>query len=531
MNLQVTERPQRFRDVVGQEAAVANVWNQSRKNRFSSSYILEGHFGCGKTTTARIMALAANCENVVDGEPCCQCESCKSILDGSTLDVIELNAAKESRKDEVTSAIIDGATYLPTGRKKVFILDECHALASGAWGALLKVIEEPPEHCMFLFCTTNAEKIPNTIVSRSLVLKFQAISEEDIGKALIKTCKEKGFSSVTEDMCKQIAHQSNGAMRDAMKILGNLMDSEEVNEAALSKLLAGDIGEENQTLALSLLSGDKEGVVKSLNSLRKHGVTDWENFFKKQGRFMTDAIDVKFSDCRGIMTEQYLTLLKPIAACSVERIAQVCNMLFDLGAKLHINNTFSIAQIVALTIAVEIKETKVQTEQVAVSIDKDTFENLVKRVTKLERMVKDMETKLETVNANNVTAGSAEAFVQTGNAKTSSDVSVSVPVVAPVVTPIVAPVVAPVVAPTVAPSVSVGTSPKVASIGFFSDYLDDDEEESFATVPTGKLSVSSVQTDDPMDEPKAVVTSQAGRKDLTAPVTDEELFDWANASF
>jgi len=179
-----TYRSQRFDDLVGQDAAVQTLKNALVSGRVAHAYLLTGIRGTGKTSTARILAKAVNCENPVDGEPCNQCPSCVAITDSSAIDLIEIDAASNRGIDEIRD-LREKAKYLPALlKRKVYIIDEAHQLTPEAFNALLKTLEEPPGHVLFVLCTTEAHKLPATIVSRCQRFDFRRITADNIAARL-----------------------------------------------------------------------------------------------------------------------------------------------------------------------------------------------------------------------------------------------------------------------------------------------------------------------------------------------------------
>lgn len=211
-------RPTRFEDVVEQEHVVKTLRHSVNTGRIAHAYLFCGTRGTGKTTMAHILSRAINCLNPDNGDPCNKCDVCREILDGSSVDVLEIDAASNNSVDNVRS-IRDEVIYTPTKAKyKVYIIDEVHMLSTGAFNALLKTLEEPPEHVVFILATTEPHKLPATILSRCQRFDFRRISQESIVKRLDKIATACG-TSLDTDAARLIARMSDGAMRDAISLL------------------------------------------------------------------------------------------------------------------------------------------------------------------------------------------------------------------------------------------------------------------------------------------------------------------------
>lgn len=211
-------RPKKFEDAIGQEYIVNILRNQLIENKVGHAYLFTGVRGTGKTTFAKILAKAVNCLNLKNGEPCLECENCKGIEDGSILDVIEMDAASNTGVDNIRE-IIDESNYLPTKAKyRVYIIDEVHMLSGGAFNALLKTLEEPPEHVKFILATTEPQKLPATILSRCQRFDFKKVSQEEISNYLEKISKETNID-ITKEALDLIGILGEGSVRDSMSIL------------------------------------------------------------------------------------------------------------------------------------------------------------------------------------------------------------------------------------------------------------------------------------------------------------------------
>lgn len=229
-------RPLCFADVIGQQHITDTLRAQLRTDRLSHAYLFTGTRGTGKTTCAKILARAVNCEHPVDGDPCNQCPACQGILDGSVLDVVEIDAASNNGVDNVRE-IRDEVRYAPTAvRKKVFIIDEVHMLSSGAFNALLKTLEEPPEHVMFILATTEIHKVPATILSRCQRFDFRRITADAMAERLLQIAASEHLP-LTEGGAQLIARLADGAMRDALSMLDRTAGYDPIDEQAVSKSL------------------------------------------------------------------------------------------------------------------------------------------------------------------------------------------------------------------------------------------------------------------------------------------------------
>ncbi len=261
-----------FDDVVGQEHITSTLRRQVETGRLSHAYLFSGTRGTGKTTCARILARAVNCEHPVNGNPCNQCASCRGILDESILDVVELDAASHNGVDDVR-ALRDEAVYSPASvKKRVYIIDEAHALAqsSMAFNALLKILEEPPEHVMFILCTTAPQKIVPTIVSRCQRHSFTRIEPEAIAARLTYVAGQEGMD-LTPAAAALLARMADGGMRDALSLLDQCAASEHIDEAAVLSAMGLAGSRRTAELLDAVAAGDTERALKTFAALWQDG--------------------------------------------------------------------------------------------------------------------------------------------------------------------------------------------------------------------------------------------------------------------
>ena len=227
-------RPRTFDDVVGQQHITETLKRQVAGDRLSHAYLFVGTRGTGKTTCAKILSRAVNCEHPVNGNPCNECASCRGIEDGSVLEVEEIDAASNNGVDNVR-ILRDEAMYSPAAvRKRVYIIDEVHMLSAAAFNALLKILEEPPEHLMFILATTELNKVPATILSRCQRFNFRRITSEDIVDRLNRVAGQEGIE-LTPEGAAMLARLADGGMRDALSLLdqcsGGVVDENRILNA------------------------------------------------------------------------------------------------------------------------------------------------------------------------------------------------------------------------------------------------------------------------------------------------------------
>ena len=275
-------RPDNFDDVKGQDHIVTTLTNQIKANRIGHAYLFCGTRGTGKTTVAKILAKAVNCQNPVNGSPCNECEMCRAIQAGTSMNVIEIDAASNNGVDNIRE-IREEVTYRPTeGNYKVYIIDEVHMLSTGAFNALLKTLEEPPSYVIFILATTEAHKIPITILSRCQRYDFHRITIDTIAARLTELLEAEGVEA-EEKAVRYVAKAGDGSMRDALSLLDQCIAFYLGQKLTYDKVLEvlGTVDTEIFSQMLrTILAGDVTGSIRTLETLLNRG--------KELGQFVTD---------------------------------------------------------------------------------------------------------------------------------------------------------------------------------------------------------------------------------------------------
>lgn len=265
-------RPTRFADVIGQEHVTRTLRNALQQGRLGHAYLFAGPRGTGKTSVAKILAVAANCLKLEDGEPCGRCEACQKIKAGQTMDVLEIDAASNRGIDEIRD-LRERTRFAPSGIKcKVYIIDEVHMLTDYAFNALLKTLEEPPPSILFILATTEVHKIPATILSRCQRFDFHRIDQGRIMERLRQVCAQQKVR-FTEPAIYQIARHADGGLRDALSLLDQCISfaEDELNEQVVSDLLGLTLEADLLDWMHSLLRGDVGDILAVINRIHSSG--------------------------------------------------------------------------------------------------------------------------------------------------------------------------------------------------------------------------------------------------------------------
>lgn len=260
-------RPQTFSDVVGQSHITVTLCNELKAGKLAHAYLFTGSRGTGKTSCAKILAKAVNCEHPIDGNPCNECEVCRGIDSGAILDVVEIDAASNNGVDNIRD-LREEANYTPVRAKyRVYIIDEVHMLSVGAFNALLKTLEEPPEHVKFILATTEVHKLPATILSRCQRFDFKRIEPEDIAGRLNFVAKGEGFT-IDDEAAMLIARVADGGMRDALSLLDQCAGQSDRVTAQLVSSVAGFTGRDHLfSLADCIKNSDCARALSIINEL------------------------------------------------------------------------------------------------------------------------------------------------------------------------------------------------------------------------------------------------------------------------
>lgn len=323
-------RPKTFEEVVGQEHITKTLKNQIISGRVGHAYIFTGGRGTGKTSSAKIFARAINCLNSKDGEPCNECEICKANLNGSLTDVVEMDAASNNSVEDIRQ-IREEVNFLPTTAKyRVYIIDEVHMLSPGAFNALLKTLEEPPEHVKFILATTEPQKLPATILSRCQRFDFKKISTENISKRLEIICKKIDVK-ITKEALNLIAVLSEGAMRDAISILERcIQEGNDINENQIKELVGIPKMEHINRITENIIDYDSENALTTIEEVVNEG-KDLNNYLWEIIKYLRDILIYKTSGKLDIYGKDEIQKIENLSKnVSKERLLNLIYQLSNL---------------------------------------------------------------------------------------------------------------------------------------------------------------------------------------------------------
>ena len=384
-------RPINFSEMVGQEHITRTLRNQIISNRVGHAYLFNGGRGTGKTSAAKILARAINCLNPIDGEPCNECEICRGALNGSLTDIVEMDAASINSVEDIRS-IREEINFLPTKAKyRVYIIDEVHMLSTGAFNALLKTLEEPPEHVKFILATTEPQKLPATILSRCQRFDFKRISNEDIIKRLKIVCNESKIE-ITEGALNIIAVLAEGAMRDALSILERCVQDGEnkIDEDKIKDLVGIPKLTYVHDIIKALLEYNLENAIKNTNDILNQG-KDLDNFLWEMIKYVKDVLIYQSCKKIDLYTDEEVKLIKELSdKYSSNRLVK---LIYDLS-ELQNNMKWSTQRSILFQAGM-IKLCYQENESNAVAGD------INERISKIENYLRNLKGNITNVSTNN----------------------------------------------------------------------------------------------------------------------------------
>ena len=407
-------RPRLFSEIVGQEHITRTLQNQIVAGRVGHAYLFNGGRGTGKTSAAKILARAINCQNSKDGEPCNECEICKGAISGSLTDIVEMDAASNNSVEDVRS-IREEVNFLPTKAKyRVYIIDEVHMLSTGAFNALLKTLEEPPEHVKFILATTEPQKLPATILSRCQRFDFKKISNEDIIKRLRIVCKESNLE-ITEGALNIIAVLSEGALRDALSILERCIQDgdNDINENKIKDLVGIPKLEFVHSMANAIIEYNVENALNITNEILEDG-KELTNFIWELIKYIKDLLIFKASGKLDLYSEDELKKIDELSK-KIEK-QRLINLVYELS-----------------NLETEMKKSTQKNIMFQAGIinlcnqEQQVSNNLEERIEKIEKYLKsgNMSIASNPQPSRNVVATSATSVKMVANRQASSDESTS----------------------------------------------------------------------------------------------------------
>lgn len=389
-------RPQKFSDVLGQDRVVNVLKNQVKSGQISHAYLFAGERGCGKTTCAKIFAKAINCLNPIDSSPCGECENCKSIEEESTMDVVEMDAASNRRIDDIRN-LKETVVYPPNNLKyKVYIIDEAHMITREAFNALLKIMEEPPSHLVFILATTEIEKIPKTILSRVQKFEFNKIGREDIIKQIDIILSDRNIT-IEQEAKELIVKKAKGAMRDALSILDQVLSIDKNNFTLkdVENILGLVDFESLDKLIANIISYNQKDSLDLLFDLRNNNKDDKDILDGLVGYFRDIMIYNTSQNQKYIENLDYLDLIKEkIEKISSDRLVSYLEILNDYSNRMKISDNSALLMEMAILRLINLKDD----------------ENILSRLKKLEEnnssnsidiINKLVDKKFENINLNN----------------------------------------------------------------------------------------------------------------------------------
>ncbi len=382
-------RPILFSEIVGQEHITRTLQNQIIANRVGHAYLFNGGRGTGKTSAAKILARAINCLNPQNGEPCNECEICKGAISGSLTDIVEMDAASNNSVEDIRS-IREEVNFLPTKAKyRVYIIDEVHMLSQGAFNALLKTLEEPPEHVKFILATTEPQKLPATILSRCQRFDFKKVSNENIIKRLKIVCNESNIE-ITEGALNIIAVLSEGAVRDALSILERCIQDgdNKIDEEKIKDLVGIPKIEFVHGITNAIIEYNVEDALNATNKVLEDG-KELTNFIWEIIKYVKDILIYKSSEKIDLYNDDEIKKIDELSKKAEKQ--RLINLIYELS---NIDN--------------EMKKTTQKIIMFQAGIinlcnkEQENNSNIEERVSKIEKYLKSGNIN---ITANNNTSG------------------------------------------------------------------------------------------------------------------------------
>ena len=393
-------RPKTFSEILGQEHITKTLVNQVIANKTGHAYLFTGGRGTGKTSAAKILARAVNCFNPKDGEPCDECENCIGALNGSLTDIVEMDAASNNGVDDIR-AIRDEVNFLPTSAKyRIYIIDEVHMLSTGAFNALLKTLEEPPEHVKFILATTEPQKLPATIISRCQRFDFKKISSDDIGKQIKIICDDLNIK-IDSDAINTISIVSEGAMRDALSVLERCLQEgvSDISDDFVKEILGIPKIQAINSIVVSVINNDYESALGVVNELINSG-KDITNVNFEIIKYVKDVLLYKAADIRGIYSENDLKSIKEISDnTSKQRLYDIIFSLSNLDNRMRLSSQKQLlfqVEIIKLCENYSLEEVTVSkkvVKDIKIENSKDTVKEEKKEEKKVEEKKEDKAEK------------------------------------------------------------------------------------------------------------------------------------------
>ena len=398
-------RPQKFSDVLGQDRVVNVLKNQVKSGQISHAYLFAGERGCGKTTCAKIFAKAINCLNPIDSSPCGECENCKSIEEESTMDVVEMDAASNRRIDDIRN-LKETVVYPPNNLKyKVYIIDEAHMITREAFNALLKIMEEPPSHLVFILATTEIEKIPKTILSRVQKFEFNKIGREDIIKQIDIILSDRNISM--QDEAKElIVKKAKGAMRDALSILDQVLsiEKEYFSIEDVENILGLVDFESLDKLVDNIISYNQKESLDLLFKLRENDKDDKDILDGLVGYFRDIMVYKTSLNEKYIENSDYLALIKEKTKnISSDRVVSFLEILNDYSNRMKNSENSSFLMEMAILRLINLKNEEDILSRIK-KLEENKTENIIDIINKL------VDQKFENINLSKVKLKSDENF-------------------------------------------------------------------------------------------------------------------------